>query len=32
MHAGMLQVRSLARHLSDAASGKFRRQLTYRAA
>ena len=30
--AGMLQLRSLARHVSDAAFGEFRRQLEYKAA
>jgi putative transposase len=30
--AGMLQLRSLARHISDAAFGEFRRQLEYKAA
>ena len=29
--AGMLQLRSLARHISDAAFGEFRRQLEYKA-
>ncbi len=30
--AGMLQLRSLARHVSDAAFGEFRRQIEYKAA
>jgi putative transposase len=30
--AGMLQLRALARHVSDAAFGEFRRQLEYKAA
>ena len=30
--AGMLQLRALARHVSDAAFGQFRRQLEYKAA
>jgi IS605 OrfB family transposase len=30
--AGMLQLRALARHVSDAAFGQFRRQLGYKAA
>jgi putative transposase len=30
--AGMIQLRSLARHVSDAAFGEFRRQLTYKTA
>jgi putative transposase len=30
--AGMLQLRALARHVSDAAFGEFRRQVEYKAA